>query len=94
MAGREIVRAADLVFIGTTSLYGQSPSQYDRIAFPCGRVVPGSAELLRYDYLGRTLGVGTFQFGEQTVVEMAPCWPSRSAASKSTASSARASTRG
>ena len=34
---------ADLVFLGTTSLYAQRPNQYDRIAFPCGRVVPDSA---------------------------------------------------
>ena len=40
MAGREIVLRADLVFLGTTSLYAQRPNQYDRIAFPCGRVVP------------------------------------------------------
>jgi hypothetical protein len=31
MAGRPICRPAELVFIGTTSLYGQRPSQYDRI---------------------------------------------------------------
>jgi hypothetical protein len=68
MAGRSISRPADLVFIGTTSLYGQRPSQYDRIRIPDG-VEPGR-EGLRYEYLGRTRGIGTFQFSDQTVVEL------------------------
>ena len=71
MAGRSVCRPADLVFIGTTSLYGQRPSQYDRISIPRN---PGSAESgtgLRYEYLGKTRGIGTFQFGEQTVFELA-----------------------
>jgi hypothetical protein len=69
MAGRPLSRAADLVFIGTTSLYGQRPSQYDRISIPAdlgSRTGPG----LCYDYLGRTKGIGTFQFGNQTVAEL------------------------
>ena len=69
MAGKPIVRPAELAFIGTTSLYGQRPSQYDRIS------IPGDLEMmtgpgLRYQYLGRTLGIGTFQFGDQTVAEL------------------------
>src|SRR5215467_10741404 len=36
MAGKPVCRAADLAFIGTTSLYGQRPSQYDRITVPDG----------------------------------------------------------
>jgi hypothetical protein len=71
MAGRPVCRAADLAFIGTTSLYGQRPSQYDRISIPRD---PGAASPqtgLRYEYLGRTRGIGTFQFGEQTVAELA-----------------------
>ena len=34
MAGRATTRSAQLVLIGTTSLYGQRPCQYDRICFP------------------------------------------------------------
>lgn len=70
MAGRPICRAADLVFIGTTSLYGQRPSQYDRIAVPRDPAAP-SGPGLRYEYLGRTRGIGTFQFGDQTVSDLA-----------------------
>ena len=71
MAGRSIRRPADLVFIGTTSLYGQRPSQYDRISIPRD---PESSEArpgLRYEYLGRTRGIGTFQFNDRTVAELA-----------------------
>src|SRR5262249_46300050 len=49
-------------FVGTTSLFGRRPSQYDRIS------IPGEgAQMVRYEYLGRTKGVGTFQFSERTV---------------------------
>lgn len=77
MAGRAVVRPAHLVLIGTTSLYGQRPCQYDRIRFPVGHVsnVPGKArhvgnvphDAIRYEYLGRTLGIGTSQFSKKTV---------------------------
>jgi len=86
MAGRPIVRPADLAFIGTTSLYGHKPCQYDRVTFPdtgtsgarwSGRetapqqgTAPQQRVVLRYEYLGRTQGLGTFHFGEQTVKDM------------------------
>jgi len=71
MAGRAIVRPANLVFIGTTSLYGERPNQYDRTSYPA-RIVGGPTdESVRYRYLtslerSRTSGVGTFQFGRDT----------------------------
>ena len=37
MAGREVVRPADLVFLGTTSLFGRS-SQYNRLRVPAARL--------------------------------------------------------
>src|SRR5690348_12116170 len=68
MAGRAIVRPANLTFIGTTSLYGERPNQYDRTSYPCGIVGGPEDESVRYRYLtshgrSRTSGVGTFQFG-------------------------------
>jgi hypothetical protein len=66
IAGRPVVKSAELVFVGTTSLFGKRPSQYDRIAVPAGEV----GEVVRYKYLGRTAGVGTFQFSERTVREL------------------------
>jgi hypothetical protein len=71
MAGRAIVRPANLVFIGTTSLYGERPNQYDRTSYPCDIVGGPRGESVRYRYLtsherNRTSGVGTFQFGRDT----------------------------
>uniref|UniRef100_Q07PL9 DUF4338 domain-containing protein n=1 Tax=Rhodopseudomonas palustris (strain BisA53) TaxID=316055 RepID=Q07PL9_RHOP5 len=71
MAGRAIVRPANLVFIGTTSLYGERPNQYDRTSYPCDIVGGPKGETVRYRYLtsqksNRTSGVGTFQFGRDT----------------------------
>lgn len=71
MAGRAIVRPANLVFIGTTSLYGERPNQYDRTSYPCEIAGGPKGEVVRYRYLtspdrSRTSGVGTFQFGRDT----------------------------
>jgi hypothetical protein len=71
MAGRAIVRPANLVFIGTTSLYGERPNQYDRTSYPCEIAGGPKGETVRYRYLtsperSRTSGVGTFQFGRDT----------------------------
>jgi hypothetical protein len=71
MAGRPIVRSANLVFVGTTSLYGERPNQYDRTSYPCDIVGGPKDETVRYRYLtsqkrSRTSGVGTFQFGRDT----------------------------
>jgi hypothetical protein len=71
MAGHAIVRPANLVFVGTTSLYGERPNQYDRTSYPCDIVGGPKGESIRYRYLtsqerNRTSGVGTFQFGRNT----------------------------
>ena len=67
MAGRAVRRPADLAIIGTTSWYGQRPCQYDRISIPCACAGGNSQDSMRYAYLGRTLGLGTIQFGDETV---------------------------
>jgi hypothetical protein len=71
MAGRAIVRPANLAFVGTTSLYGERPNQYDRTSYPCDLIGGPKDETVRYRYLtsqkrNRTSGVGTFQFGRDT----------------------------
>ena len=71
MAGRAIVRPTDLVFISTTSLYGRRPNQYDRIAIPGAQAASRGTAPIRYEYLGRTRGFGTFQFSDDTVEGMA-----------------------
>lgn len=70
MAGRGIIRAADLVFISTTSLYGRRPNQYDRLVVPCNEIVEGGHGEIRYRYLGKTRGFGTFQFREDATEAM------------------------
>ena len=70
MAGRAIVRPCDLVYISTTSLYGRRPNQYDRIAIPAIKFENEDAGELRYHYLKKTKGLGTFQFGQDAVEAM------------------------
>ena len=72
MGGRAITRPAHLVFLGTTSLYGRRPCQYDRISFPGTADGANTGVGLRYEYLGQTEGLGTFQFGKRTVAALIP----------------------
>jgi hypothetical protein len=66
MAGRPIIRPAELAFIGTTSLYGIRPCQYDRISLPLDRICGDAGDILRYEYMSATRGWGTFHFGSTT----------------------------
>lgn len=66
MAGRRVVRPGNLVFVGTTSLYGVRPSQYDRLALPAELVGGPAGMSVRYRFLKETVGWGTFQFGSAT----------------------------
>jgi hypothetical protein len=70
MAGRAVRRAAELVLVGTTSLYGVRPSQYDRIAVPCEKLGGRESDMLRYVFLEHTQGVGTFQFSATTLAAL------------------------
>ena len=74
MAGRPIRRAADLVFLGTTSLYGRS-SQYNRVRMPAGPLGGQPSHEVRFvrykdaedpERKG-TSGYGTSQFSEGTL---------------------------
>lgn len=66
MAGRPIVRAANLVFVGTTSLYGVRPSQYDRISYPTRSIGGDSNESVAYRFLDLTEGFGSSQISDRT----------------------------
>lgn len=70
MAGRSVVRPSELVYISTTSLYGRRPNQYDRISIPAGKFAGTATRELRYHYLKKTKGLGTFQFGQDAVEAM------------------------
>jgi hypothetical protein len=70
MAGRPIVRVADLVFFGTTSLYGVGSSQYNRIRIPAERLGGYHLEELRYVKLGRSQAFGTSHYSNKTVMAL------------------------
>ena len=67
MAGRPIVRPSQLVFLGTTSLYGVGSSQYNRLHMPAELIGGMSGERLAYLELGKSAGNGTSHFGSDTV---------------------------
>ena len=68
MAGRPVVRRANLAFVGTTSLYGAGSSQYNRIRVPAA-VLGGSGDLW-FKELGRSRSFGTSQFSTATVASL------------------------
>ena len=55
-----------LVYLGTTSLFSEGSSQYERLKLPAGMFAPDQPEL-RYESLGNTTGYGTVQFSPETV---------------------------
>lgn len=61
MKGQEIIRDSRLAFLGTTSLYSQGSSQYNRIKAPFGRDF-----VLQYKNMGITEGYGTVYFSKET----------------------------
>lgn len=67
MAGRPIVRPSQLVFLGTTSLYGVGSSQYNRLRIPAERVGGEAGERLQYLELGKSESYGTSHFSSGTV---------------------------
>lgn len=72
MAGRPIGRKANLCYVGTTSLYGRRPNQYDRLAMPALLSGGAPGATIRYEHIqdaadSRTQGVGTFQFSSGTL---------------------------
>ena len=54
LAGREVVRPADLVFLTTTSLYHVGSSQYERIRIPGPR-----NRTISFEHIGQTEGFGS-----------------------------------
>lgn len=66
LAARPIVRSPELVFLGTTSLYGTEPTQYTRVSVPADRVGGMKGQSIGYRLLGKTEGYGTLHFSEET----------------------------
>ncbi len=67
MKGAAVVRPPQLVFLGTTSLYGVGSSQYNRVKIPCDAIGGKEGEWLEYVSLGKSEGYGSYHFSEQTV---------------------------
>ena len=67
MAGRPIVRRSDLVFLGTTSLYGIGSSQYNRLWMHSERIGGKKGEKLAFIEIGKSEAYGTSQFSSDTV---------------------------
>lgn len=65
MAGRRVVRPADLVFVGTSSLYGIRPNQYDSLSMPVSDDASGGLRL-RYKHLGKSEGYGSAHIRQRT----------------------------
>lgn len=64
-AAKPIRRRSNLVFLGTTSLYGSSTSQYNRLRLP--RSVLGASADTHFMRLGTSRSFGTSQFSSGTV---------------------------
>lgn len=67
MAGRPIGRPSDLVFLGTTSLYGIGSSQYNRLKLPAELVGGHIGDHIQFRKLGKSDAYGTSQFSAETV---------------------------
>jgi hypothetical protein len=68
MAGHPIQRRTNLVFVGTTSLYGSGSSQYNRIQIPA-EVLGGTADI-RFRELGRSKSYGTSHLSTESVTAL------------------------
>lgn len=66
LKGASVVRPADLIYIGTTSLYGVGSSQYNRLRLPPGLARSGSPAI-EWQRIGSTTGYGTLHISRLTV---------------------------
>lgn len=65
MAGRPITKEPSLAFLGTTSLYTDHSSQYNRVKLPSG-TVDGQGSPIEYLNFGRTEGFGSPNLSAET----------------------------
>ncbi len=73
MAGRPIVRPSKLVYFGTTSLYGNGSSQYNRVKLPTSVLGGSEEDYIAYKELGQSEAYGTSQFSDETVKAIVEC---------------------
>lgn len=65
MKGEPVIRPAELIFVGTTSLYHVGSSQYNRLKLPAG-LLRSDAPEVRWRELGETSGFGTLHVSKLT----------------------------
>lgn len=66
LKGEPVIRQADLVYIGTTSLYKVGSSQYNRLKLPEGMLRTNAPEI-KWKFIGETKGFGTMHISRLTL---------------------------
>ena len=77
MAGRPITKEPHLAFLGTTSLYSEHSSQYNRVKLPAAAVSDQRISI-QYRLIGRTEGFGSPNLSTETEQGLAKIAESRS----------------
>lgn len=67
MRGSPVVKKPNLVFLGTTSLYGIGSSQYNRVRIPTVEVGGRGKSEVMYRKLGLSEGFGTYHLSRETI---------------------------
>jgi hypothetical protein len=65
ISNRELIRDNSLVYLGTTSLFANGSSQYNRLSLPSG-VISEDQKKISFERIGLTAGFGTLQFSAET----------------------------
>lgn len=68
LKGKDVVRPADLVYVGTTSLYYVGSSQYNRLKIP-GSIFDDDYDVV-WKKLGMTIGYGTMHISKATTLSL------------------------
>jgi len=68
LKGKTVIRPADLVYVGTTSLYFVGSSQYNRLKLP--KEILGNDYEIKWNELGKTIGFGTLHIGRSTTAAL------------------------
>lgn len=66
LKGEPVIRKADLVYIGTTSLYKVGSSQYNRLKLPKG-ILKANGKEVKLKRIGETKGYGTMHISRLTL---------------------------
>ena len=68
LKGKPVCRPADLVYVGTTSLYYVGSSQYNRLKIP-GKIFDTDFDIV-WKKLGMTIGFGTMHISKATTMSL------------------------